>query len=362
MAQFRGVYPKGTGIEIRYQVGGRRRSQFIQKPPTPGNLANAARLRKSLIEGARLGAPDAAPADSTFEACCNGFLRDKARELKPSTVRGYQSKLETYWSDLAERPVRGIRLADLREIDRAATWSSQKTRRDAHAVLRGVLAWAIGEELADDNPARRLSVGEWQRPDIDPFDDDERRAILAELREGFRSFYGVMFETGMRTGELQALKWSDVHRDHIDVVASTWRGQRVTVKTHQTRRVLLTQAARAFLEEQKPRSRFNPSGFVFLSSRRTPYPTDRPLTFAFRVACRRAGVRYRRPYYCRHSWATRAIMAGVEPSFVARQMGDRLETVLRHYARWITGNRDRDQMAKLEQSGEPVTKARDPCA
>jgi integrase len=358
MAKHRGVYAKGAGIEIRYQVDGKRRSRYVDKPATPGNLANAARFRSKLIEAARIGESGDTRSQS-FAECCEAFLSDKSRALKPSTVNGYRSKLEVYWGDLAERPIRSVRLADLREIDRSVEWRSQKTRRDAHAVLSGVFAWAIAEELADDNPARRLTAGEWQRPDLDPFDDAERLAVLAALRDGFRVFYGLMFETGMRTGELIALQWRDVHRDHVDVTGSTWRGKRGTVKTHQTRRVLLTAAARELLADQKPRTRFDPSGYVFISSRGTPYATDRPLTWAFRVACRNAGLRYRRPYYCRHTFATRAIMAGVQPAFVARQMGDRLETVMRHYARWISGDRDRMELAKLEpaadKNGESVT-------
>jgi len=30
-------------------------------------------------------------------------------------------------------------------------------------------------------------------------------------------------------------------------------------------------------------------------------------------------------------------------------MGDRIETVLRHYARWIGGERDAVEMAKMEE-------------
>lgn len=65
-------------------------------------------------------------------------------------------------------------------------------------------------------------------------------------------------------------------------------------------------------------------------------------------------MRYRRPYTLRHTYASRALSAGVEPSWLAAQMGDRIETVLRHYARWIGGDADRRELAKLEKSGEKV--------
>lgn len=181
MARFRGVRPKGPGIEIRYQTGGERRSVYLDTPPTESGVADAARYRKRLIEQARLGDPEIQPA--TFEECCNGFLAEKRKSLKPSTLHGYQSKLEVYWSPLAARQIRTIRIADLKQIDRAVEWQSQKTRRDAHAILRGVFKWAMAEGLASDNPASQLTAGGWQRPEIDAFTDAERRAVLAELEE-----------------------------------------------------------------------------------------------------------------------------------------------------------------------------------
>lgn len=348
MAKLRGVRAKGSGIEIRYQVGGQRRSLYLTKAPTAAGLADAARYRKRLIEQDLIG--DAETRSATFEQCCSDFLTDKAKSLKQSTLDGYQSKLEVYWSALATLPIRSIRLADLKAIDRAMDWQSQKTRRDAHAVLRGVFSWAIGEDLATENPATRLDVGAWQRPEIDAFSDDERIAIMGKLHAQFRVFYGLMFETGLRTGELQALRWDQVGTDAITVQASMYRGQLVTTKTHQARTVLLTAEAKALLKGHTA-TRFDPSGFVFISQRGQPYAVDRSLTFVFKRACKAAGVRYRRPYYCRHSFATRALMLGVEPSFLAQQMGDRLETVMRHYAKWISGERDLREMAKLDGAG-----------
>lgn len=346
MAEYPGVRAKGAGIEIRYQAGGKRRSVYIDKAATATNKADAARYRKRLVEQANLGEQD--QENATFEDCCSGFLSDKAQSLKPSTVDGYKSKLEVYWSPLSMQLIRTIRLSDIKAIDRAVPWQSQKTRRDAHAVLRGVFDWAIGEELATENPASKLTVGAWQRPAVDAFSDAERAALMAELRGAFRVFYGLMFEGGFRTGELQALRWSAVHGDYIEISASMYRGEEGSPKTHQTRQVLLTDTAQA-LVKGFTESRFDPSGYVFVSRRGEPYSTDRSLTIAFRNACKRAGVRYRRPYYCRHTFATRAIAAGIDPSFVARQMGDLVETVLRHYTGWNNA-RDREQLARL--SGE----------
>ena len=347
MARYRGVRSKGTGILIGYQVKGRRHWKYLAKAPTERNLQDAARLRTRLIEAERLGTATEA-ARATFEECCDGFLADKGRTLKPSTLKGYSSKLSYYWSGIARDDVRVIKPSDLKSIDHAVQWTSQKTRRDAHALARAVFNWAIRHDKCDTNPAASLEAGQWQRKEIDAFTDAERLAVLAELSGHHRVFYGVMLETGIRTGEAMALRWSDVQGDYLRIERSTFQGEDGDTKTHQVRRVLLTAEAKQLLKDHTE-TKFKQS-HVFLTQYGGPYSNERGLTYGFREACKRAGVRYRRPYNCRHTFATRALMAGCEPSWIAAQMGDRLETVLRHYARWISGDRDKAELAKLEKS------------
>ena len=63
---------------------------------------------------------------------------------------------------------------------------------------------------------------------------------------------------------------------------------------------------------------------------------------------KRLGIRYRRPYNMRHSYATAMLMAGMTPAFCARQLGHSIEMFLRTYARWIDGAQNEVEMARLE--------------
>ena len=348
MARLTGVRAIHGGIEIRYQVRGRSYSQFLATTPTDAALQDAARLRRKLIEQARLGLPDAATGGILFEEACRAFLRDIERTRKPSTALTYRKRLEAHWSTLARLDLREITLAVLRAADRDQEWKSQKTRRDAQSVLAGVMQWGVAEGYLETNPARALRSGAWQRPEIDPFTADELAAILRELRGQPRALYGLMAETGLRTGEACALQWGDVEDDALVVRATLWEGKRQATKTHQSRRVLLTREAKRILKEHTA-TRFAGS-WVFVTIKGNPY-SEEHLTEAFVAACERAGVRYRRPYTLRHTYASRALTAGVEPSWLASQLGDRIETVLRHYARWIGGERDKNELAKLEKLG-----------
>lgn len=345
MARLTGVRATGGGIQIRWQVRGRKHTRWLAVEPTPSALQDAARLRRKLIEESTIG-PGASVERITFEEACRGFLTDIHTTRAPSTALTYRRRLEARWSALAEMPVHEITLPQLRAIDRGHTWVSQKTRRDAQSVLAGVMQWCVSEGYIEHNPARALTAGPWQRREIEPFTPEELDRIFPHLRGQPALLYRLMSETGMRTGEVCALQWSDVEPDAILVQATLWQGKRRFTKTHQSRRVLLTSSAKALLKGHTA-TRFTGT-WVFTTQYGNPY-SEEHLTDAWRAALEAAGVRYRRPYTLRHTYASRALSAGVELAWLAEQLGDRLETVLRHYARWI-GSKERDarELAKLE--------------
>lgn len=343
MARLTGVRPSGAGIQIRWQSGGKVYSRFINRAPTETNLQDAARLRRKLIEESALSGT---VYKLTFENACKRFLKDIAATRSPSTVLAYRKRLEAHWSSLGPMDVKELTLPVLRQADREQEWKSQKTRRDCQSVLAGVLQWCVKEGVLEANPARALVSGRWQRPEIDPFTDDEIRSIFSELRGQPALLYRLMLETGMRTGEACALQWGDVEETCLRVQATIWEGERKSTKTHQARKVALTSSAIALLKGHTE-TRFA-GMWVFTTIKGNAY-SEEHLTDAFRTACERAGVRYRRPYTLRHTFASKALSAGVEVAWLAQQLGDRVETVLRHYARWIgSAERDARELAKLE--------------
>jgi integrase len=55
----------------------------------------------------------------------------------------------------------------------------------------------------------------------------------------------------------------------------------------------------------------------------------------FQAALTELGIRARRPYNCRHTYATMCLMAGMNPAFIATQLGHSVQMLLSTYARWI---------------------------
>jgi integrase len=50
----------------------------------------------------------------------------------------------------------------------------------------------------------------------------------------------------------------------------------------------------------------------------------------------------------RHSYATAMLMAGMTPAFCAKQLGHSVEVFLNTYAKWLDGDQDALEMARLE--------------
>lgn len=68
-----------------------------------------------------------------------------------------------------------------------------------------------------------------------------------------------------------------------------------------------------------------------------------------KAAMRRAGIRYRRAYQSRHTYACWSLAAGANPNFIAKQMGHTdAQMVYRVYGSWMAEN-NQDQVLILNQ-------------
>jgi len=141
----------------------------------------------------------------------------------------------------------------------------------------------------------------------------------------------------------------DIYRpgDRINAEHSTLRVQRAktqvsdeaeTTKTRSgVRDVKLLGPALDALQVQKPHT-FMKGGVVFENPRTgEAWTGDQPIRHGVWVpAMRKAGVRYRRPYQTRHTYASMMLSAGESPMWVAQQMGHSDWTMIaRIYGRWI---------------------------
>ncbi|MCQ4969138.1 Arm DNA-binding domain-containing protein [Atlantibacter hermannii] len=270
------------------------------------------------------------------------------RNLSPSTIGGYEKCLSAL-SALHKLHVSELTPAVLKNWI-ASRKTKLKTTRNNLSFLRSAIDEAVTDGLLTINPVTLVSASRYHVIDnspnadeyeIDPFTPAETIAIYQNCQfPEWKNLFRFAFNTGLRSSELCALRWSDI--DFIENTAHVQAASVVGVlkgpKTKAgTRKVELNGEALAALQVQK-RFTFMKSEFIF-SDPKTGEPwanADAIRKKSWVPTLKKAGVRYRNPYQTRHTFATSHISQGVNLFWLAGQMGHKgPEMLFRHYGSYL---------------------------
>ena len=194
--------------------------------------------------------------------------------------------------------------------------------------------------VALDEPLPIEAVAKLSREDRapDPFTPEECAAILAHLKGPMVNYFAFAFWTGLRTGELLALRWGDIDLGgrRMLVRRSLSRGNLKKTKTNRQRWVDLLPPAVAALKAQFPLSG-QKQAWVFPNPfTGEGFKNESKVVKRWKRALTSAGVRYRRPYQCRHTYASTLLSAGENQLFVAQQMRhENWSMIVQVYGHWI---------------------------
>lgn len=140
------------------------------------------------------------------------------RKYNPSTVSDYVSMMHTWTKDWLDKPAAEINRGDGREVlDRVLVQGRTKAfQKRLKNTINMIFNWGIESKIirgVTHSPVFGLKIvlKEDKKPEILKL--DEIRQLLREARECGQPWYpiwAVALLTGMRNGELFALKWSDV--------------------------------------------------------------------------------------------------------------------------------------------------------
>lgn len=362
-----GVVARKTSIQVSFTADGIPRRLTLKsggKPvlPTPANLKYATRLVAEIRDKIRLGVfslveyfpEEAGAGDGTMTALLDDWL--KTLRATKSTRDKYASACR-FWKDgLGTKLARLLKPSDIRKVIAAHPEMSGKTLNDYTSVLRKALDAALDDELIQANPAARIDAQPHQKPPPDPFTMPEAESIIAKVLEqrgqADADYVTFRFFTGMRTGELIGLHWQSVDfpSKTVTVREALVRGQQKdSTKTSKARALDLNSRALAALTNQKERS-YLAGKHVWLNPRTgTAYTSEAQFNrTVWTPALKSLGLRYRKPYNTRHTYATAMLMAGMKPAYCAGQLGHSIEMFLSTYARWVDGERNAQEQSRLE--------------
>lgn len=298
-----------------------------------------------------------------FQEVAQKYLRQWDGDI--NTKKGYVSQLNYHWMPLlALMPIQDITHDDIRELIILKEFKSAKTLNNCLVSLRGVFETAIHSKIISDNPMNGIENKKIQASIPDPFTRAEMNALLDWLdknSEGEERFYYWYFQlafwTGCRPSELFALRDSQKQSD-IDWFNETLRISKArvrgveknTTKTHNARDVYLNDRSKLALQElikfKKEHGIVSEYLLICPETREPIYGEDTPRARLVK-AMNALGIRHRPAYNCRHTYATMLLMDGINPVFVADQLGHSLEMLMKRYAKWMHGDKNRIEMSKL---------------
>jgi integrase len=214
---------------------------------------------------------------------------------------------------------------------------SPQTVLHCHRVLRGALQQAVRWQLLAQNPADAVKPPRPARREMRALDDDGIKKLLDTAR-GSRLYWPVLLavSTGMRRGELLALRWSSVDLDRSTLSVSealeeTRNGLRFKQpKTARSRRtvdlpsVVSAEMRTAKVATAKQKLALGPAyedqNLVFAKEDGSPWPPDNFST-AFVALAGKAGLEGFRLHDLRHTHATQLLKQGVHPKIVSERLG-----------------------------------------
>lgn len=359
------IRPESGHLRIAFSYRGVQCRETLRLAATPPNIRYAQRLRAQILAEIDQGRFDyaalfpgskraqlfghGAAGNPTIMELLDAHLVHIERQVQRSTYTGYQKAIQAHLGPrFGSVRVRDLTPAMLRSWLSDLT-VSPKRARNVLTPLRAVLEQALNDDLIDRNPLDRVAVNKILRGnasantarEVDPFDAEERAAILKACRTGLeRNFWQFAFWTGLRTSELIALEWGDVDWIHgtVRVSRAHVQGQDKAPKTAAgVRDVLLLEPARQALQAQRALTALEGGRIWRNPATECPWSGDQQIRrTSWEWVLKRAGVRYRNPYQTRHTYASTLLSQGENELWVAAQMGHKtVEMVRRHYGRWI---------------------------
>ncbi len=190
------------------------------------------------------------------------------------------------------------------KLSSGLSWS---TVRGMRRLFGTVMAAVESDDLVPSNPVRKTRFPRRglvkDRAEIAP---EKIRELLEALPEPSRSLAQLLVCTGLRIGEMLALRWRDVDlsRGIIRVTQSVYEGHFDEPKSRRSRRsVPLGAKSIEILSARKP-AEVNPDALVFSTDMGTPFDRHNLVNRQLKPTCKKLGLTGVSWHWLRHAHAT----------------------------------------------------------
>lgn len=323
-------------MEAELTLGTFDYEQYFPKSPRLSDMLE--------IKGRNTLARSKSPLFSEF---CETWYREQVIEWRPSYREKVRVVMDKYLIQyFGHKIVDTIKKSDL--LDFRASLAKVKNPKNQTGLtaarinqimtpLRMILNEAA-ERYDFDSPYKNIKNLREEKVDVMPFTLEEVWRFINGVRTDYRNYYIVRFFTGLRTSEIDGLKWAnvDLERKEIRVREALVNGSENGTKTRTSDRVVqMNQPVYEALSRQQEVTK-RLSKYVFCLANGKPLDYHNVNRRIWKPTLVRLGLRYRRAYQTRHTAATLWLAAGENPEWIARQLGHaNTEMLFRVYSRYV---------------------------
>ena len=299
--------------------------------------------------------------------------------LKPRTIAYYERYVRRHIlpTELARKPMARLEPIDLRRFyaEKLASDLSSTSVHHLHALIHVALQRAVDDGILGRNVA--ALVGRSNRPRARRVemrtiaaDDQPRRFLEAAKRERLEALLVLAITTGMRRGELLALRWKDVDLERgVLAVTGSLQGDRRdrltidTPKSGKARSVALGTVAVGALRAYRARQEgerllvgpeWRDLGLVF-STEWGDYLSPTTVRLALERVLARAELPHIRFHDLRHTAATLMLSRGVHPKMASEMLGHATTAITLDLYSHVTANMQRQAADAIDAAlGDPA--------
>jgi len=289
------------------------------------------------------GLPPLVPSQHRFSYFCDEWLKTRKMQVKESTYVKYDTVLNKY---IMPKLGGYLPLGFSGDVVNAFTKTlleeglSAKSVRDILTILRSILKYTA-TSLSGNFPDIKINYPKIMKPEVRVLSQEEQQMLVTYLTSGDEPYkLGILLAllTGIRIGELCALRWKDISLDERklcvrttvqrirDINGTTGSKTKVIISTPKSgssvRVIPLTSLAVEVCKQMNPQ---NPEAYFLTGT--TMLMEPRALQYHMTRYAKACGLEGVHCHTLRHTFATRAIEVNFEIKSLSEILGHANTTI-----------------------------------
>ena len=297
-----------------------------------GNKKDANKVLTALLRKLDMGELVLEPTRMNIKEYLEYWLETAAKpRLYEYTHKEYGKLMERYiYPQLADKRLTKLTPMDIQRVygEMLNRGLSARVVRYTHTVFSNALTQSVKWRMLTQNPAQYVDLPKQRKTEMKCLSEKEVQLFLEHAKlDPHYVLFTAMITTGVRIGEVLALKWTDFDAmKNIITVQRSWgrlkkgHGFKPPKTQRGFRNITIPTSFTKMLLEHKELQPWE-SELIFPSQNNTPLNERNVITRHFKPILKKAGLPDIRLYDLRHTQATLLLQAGEHPKIVSERLG-----------------------------------------